>query len=252
VLGLDYTQKGHPWLGNDKRPGGRKYAVDIRISAESADGYVGDAVVVGVFEAAALSGPAAEVNAGLDGMIQRLIDTGEIRGKSAEVTILHTYGRLPAARVAAVGLGTATQADLFALRRASGAAARVLRDRGCRRVGTALHQALTGPRSEQLVRAVVEAAYVGLYRGEERKTQRALPDELDEIAVLGVADEHREAASAAARVAQVGGMATNYARRLVNLPANDITPSALANRPVTSRSGREWRWTSWSRRASVR
>jgi len=215
--------------------------VDIRISAESADGYVGDAVVVGVFEAAALSGPAAEVNAGLDGMIQRLIDTGEIRGKSAEVTILHTYGRLPAARVAAVGLGTATQADLFALRRASGAAARVLRDRGCRRVGTALHQALTGPRSEQLVRAVVEAAYVGLYRGEERKTQRALPDELDEIAVLGVADEHREAASAAARVAQVGGMATNYARRLVNLPANDITPSALAEQAgdIAKRTGME-------------
>jgi leucyl aminopeptidase len=206
--------------------------VDIRISAESADGYVGDAVVVGLFESAALSGPAVEVNARLDGMIQRLVDVGEIRGRPFEVTILHTYGKLPAARVAVVGLGQARQADLFALRRAAGAAARILRDLGCRRVGTALHQAFSGPRPEQLVRAVVEAAYVGLYRGEERKTRRELPDEFDEIAVLGVADEHREAASAVARVAQVGGTATNYARRLVNLPANDITPTALAEQAV--------------------
>jgi leucyl aminopeptidase len=206
--------------------------MDIRVSVESATQYAGDAIIVAVFESAPLAGPAAEVDARLEGMIQRLAGSGEIRGKLCEITILHTQEKLPAARVAVVGLGKAAEADLFALRKAAGAAVRALRDRGCRRVGMALHDALSGARPEHSVRAVVEATYLGLYRGEERKTRQTLPDELDEIVMLAITDEHRDAASAVARAAQVAGESTNYARRLVNLPANDVTPTALAEQAV--------------------
>jgi leucyl aminopeptidase len=203
--------------------------VEIRISAESVVEYQGDAVVVAVMEEAPLAGPAAESNQRLEGLIQRLREAKEIRGKASEVTVLHTYGRLPSPRVAVVGLGRPEEADLFALRRAAGAAARVLRDRGCRRVGITLHQTpLATARPEHAARAAVEGAYVGLYRGEECKTQPELPNELDELCLLGVADQHREAAARTAQAASTAGEATNYARRLVNLPANQVTPSALA------------------------
>jgi leucyl aminopeptidase len=75
---------------------------------------------------------------------------------------------------------------------------------------------------------VVEGAYVGLYRGEECKSERGLPDEFDELCLLGAADEDAEGVPSAALSGQVAGRATNYARRLVNLPANEITPSRLA------------------------
>jgi leucyl aminopeptidase len=216
--------------------------VEIKVSGESLTQYRGDAVVVGLTEQSAPAGAAAEANALLEGLVERLVGSGEIRGKQSEVTILHTYGKLPAERVAVVGLGEPAQADLFTLRRAMGAAARVLRDRGCRQVGTTLHQALPGVgRPERCARAVIEGAYAGLYRGEERKSQAGLPEELEELSLLGLGEEHLEAARELARAARICGEATNYARRLVNLPANDLTPSRLAEEAaaVASRSGLE-------------
>lgn len=216
--------------------------METTVSAETLGQYVGDAVIVGVVQQGILSGAAAEANARLEGLVERLIQSGEIRGKGSEVTILHTYGKLPAERVAVVGLGEAAEADLFALRRGMGAAARVLRDRGCRRVATTMHQALPGAlRPEQCARAAIEGAYAGLYRGEERKTKPELPEELDELRLLGIAEEHREAATEVARVARVCGEATNYARRLVNLPANEVTPARLAQEAhqVGQRTGLE-------------
>jgi leucyl aminopeptidase len=206
--------------------------METRVSSESATQYEGDAVVVGVFENAPLLGAASDVDSRLERMVQRLIDSREIRGKPCEVTIVHTFGRMPAARAAIVGLGKSAEADLFTLRRAAGAAARMLRDRGCRRVGFALLEALPGTRREQSVRAIVEAVYVGLYQGGERKSERGLPDDLDEVCLLGIADEHGESAAQAVQSARIGGEATNYARRLVNLPANEVTPSWLAEQAI--------------------
>jgi len=203
--------------------------MEITVSAESVGQYAGEAVVVGVVQKALLAGPAAEANAALGGLIGQLLDSGEIRGRAGEVTILHTQGKLPAARVAAVGLGESGQLDLFALRRAMGAAARQLRDRGCHRVATALAQMLPPAfRLELTVRAVVEGAYVGLYRGEECKSEAGLPDELDELRLIGLPAGEMELAREAASAARAAGEATNYARRLVNLPGGDVTPARLA------------------------
>jgi len=203
--------------------------MQIAVSADRAGQYQGDAVVVGVLQKSLLAGPAAEVNAALQGLLGQLLDAGEIRGRPGEVTILHTQGRLPAARVAVVGLGEVAQFDLFVLRRAFSTAVRQLRDRGCRRVGLALFPDAPFPlRAEPVVRALVEAAYVGLYRGDECKTEAGLPPELDELTVLGLAEGEVDSARAIAEAARHAGEATNYARLLVNLPANEVTPARLA------------------------
>jgi len=203
--------------------------MEMAVSAESVGQYQGDAVVVEVVHKALLSGPAGEANAALGGLIAQLMDAGEIRGKAGEVTILHTQGRLPAARVAVVGLGESSQVDLFVVRRAMGAAVRQLRDRGCHRVATTLAQDLpVAVRLEAAVSAVVEGAYVGLYRGEECKSETGRPEELDELRIIGLPEADLEAAGEAANAARVAGEATNYARRLVNLPPSEVTPAWLA------------------------
>ena len=216
-------------------------------------------VVVGVCEKGGLVGAAAEADQLLGGLIAQLISSGEIRGKRDEITILHTQAcpeglpaplrsaasqtcdplRLPSAqdasgarppeagklpcRVVVVGMGKAEETDCLAVRRAMAAAARSLRDRGCRRLGTTLHQMVPAG-----VRAAVEGAYLGLYRGEECKTEQSLPSELEELCLLGIGPEHLDSAEIAARAGRVAGEATNYARRLANLPANELTPSRLA------------------------
>jgi leucyl aminopeptidase len=213
-------------------------ALEIRVSTEPVGGYDGDAVVVALAEGAPLSGPAVEADAALDGLLSRLMAAGEIRGKAGELTILHTQGKLPASRIAVAGLGGAATGDLFAVRLAMGAAARLLRDRGCRRVATTLHSLApgTGPR-DQGPRAVVEATYVGLYRGAECKTEAESPQEFDELCLLHVPAQHTESAAAAAQAGAIAGEATNYARRLVNLPANQVTPAYLGEE--AERIGRE-------------
>lgn len=207
--------------------------MNIQVSPESFLQYQGDAVVVGVTKGVPLAGVLAEVDHALAGLVGRLIQSGEIRGKPSEVTVLHVPGKLPSARIAVVGLGEPAGMDLFRVRRAMGVAARLLRDRGCRRLATTLHeQAGEGVRAEQAVRAVIEGAYVGLYPGGECKSQKEFPEELEELCLLGVAEQEREHASGAARAGRITGEATNYARRLVNLPPNEVTPSRLAEEAV--------------------
>lgn len=203
--------------------------MEVEFTPESPLQYAGDAVVIAVHKGAPLTGVAAEVNAALDGLLDRLIESGEIRGKQSEMTVIHTFGKLPSPRVAVVGLGEPWRDPHFAIRRAAGAAARNLRNKGCRRVGMALHlQAPQAVRAEQAVRAVTEGTYTGLYRGEECKSERKLPDELETLALLGIAPDESDSVVAAGRTARISGEAANYARRLVNLPPNEMTPSRLA------------------------
>jgi len=215
--------------------------MEITASPRSVWEYDGDAVVVSIMEELGPEGVTAEMDSRLEGVIQQAVDIREIHGKPSEVTVLHTCGRIAAPRVAVVGFGKAAQADLYVLRRAVGAAIRALRDRGCRRVGITCHQALPALRAEHCARAAIEGAYVGLYRGEECKTERTVPEELDQLCLLHVGQEHLEAAAAVARTAKAAGEATNYARRLVNLPANRLTPTRLAEeaQALAGRTGME-------------
>ncbi len=212
--------------------------MEIRVSTESLESYIGDAVVVSVNEGASLEGAAARADRLLGGLLAELVKSGEIRGKADELTLVHTQGRLPAARVAVVGLGKSAGNDSFTVRRAMGMAARRLRNIGCRRVGTTLHEvAPGGPRGERGVRAAVEGTYVGLYRGAERKGKQEHPEELEELCLLGIRKEYLGFSEAAVRAAQVVGQATNYARRLCNLPANDMTPTRLAEEAAKMAEG---------------
>ncbi len=119
-----------------------------------------------------------------------------------------------------------------------GAAVRMLRDRGCRRVAIALHQqAPEGVRVERGVRAVIEAAYDGLYRGGECKSDEEAPGELAELCLLSLDEDEAGPVAEAVRVARAAGKATDYARRLVNLPANEMTPTRLAEEASEAAAG---------------
>ena len=56
-----------------------------------------DCAVVGVYQGmmeSPLPGAAGQVDEALDGQISALIEDGEIRGRSGEITIIHTTGRI--------------------------------------------------------------------------------------------------------------------------------------------------------------
>ncbi len=72
-----------------------------------------DAILVSFFEdTESLDGDIAAVNKALDGAISQLISQGEIKGKLNEVTLVHSLGKLPTARVVVIGLGKQTELSL--------------------------------------------------------------------------------------------------------------------------------------------
>ncbi len=184
-----------------------------------------DAVVAGVFKGGELDPPAAELDAALGGALKALVAAGEIRGEPGEIAIYHTDGRLPARRVILVGLGPAGKLDGERVRQAAGSAARAARDRGCRRVALTLlgEGSPGGPEVAERARALVEGAWLGLYRFQAYKSK---PDEkaVEELGVVAPAAD----VAAAVEEGRVLAEATCLARDLTNEPSNRMTPRLLA------------------------
>jgi leucyl aminopeptidase len=93
------------------------------------------AIIVTVFEGANASmGAVAEVDRALDGAISRLVEEGDVTGRSKETTLVHTLGRIPSPRVLVLGLGKSDAFDGQVLRNTLAVAARYLRRTGAESV----------------------------------------------------------------------------------------------------------------------
>ena len=99
-----------------------------------------DAVIVNLYEGAkAPSGETAAVDKALGNAISNLIKTGELKGKSNEIQVIHTLDKLPARLVLVAGLGKKEEFDIDKLRNTMGEAVRALRQHNCKSVATILH-----------------------------------------------------------------------------------------------------------------
>ncbi len=77
-----------------------------------------DAIMVNFFEGMEHpDGDIATIDKALAGTISQLISKGEIKGKLNEITVIHSLGKIPAARVAVVGLGKQPELSLNKVRR---------------------------------------------------------------------------------------------------------------------------------------
>src|SRR3972149_9437616 len=119
--------------------------MEIRVVAGDIAQVAVDAILVNLFEGVeAPGGATGAVDRALGGAISQLIQDKEAKGKLNELTLVHTLGRLPAKRVAVVGLG---KQEAFTLDRARGCVAeglRALRRVGAERVATILFGAGVG------------------------------------------------------------------------------------------------------------
>jgi leucyl aminopeptidase len=159
-----------------------------------------DTIAVGLFEDGSLDGPAGA-----------LVESGEARGKTGRTAITHADGR----RWVVVGLGPRDAWDAEAARVAAAAALGRARDAGARVLGW--------ESAEGQAAGIVEGSVLGGYRFERYKTgDEDEPRGLEELRVDGDA-------AVVERAAVVAG-AQNAARDLQNTPANDMTPSRLADR----------------------
>jgi leucyl aminopeptidase len=192
----------------------------VQVQAVAPAEVEADALAVALTEDG-LTDTAREIDGALEGLLQELLQDGELRGELGFARLVHVGGRLPSRRVAAVGLGKAERLDADALRTA---AAAVVREAGefSESVAWALDASLPLPLDEQ-ARAVVEGVLLGVYDPARWKHDGPKP-KLDLLMLCGEAEV--ESVERTARIAEW----VNRARDLVNSPPNEATPERLAAR----------------------
>jgi leucyl aminopeptidase len=189
-----------------------------------------DALIVNLFEGVSqLGGATAAVDKALDGAITQLIDAGEIKGKLGELALIHTLGKIPARRVLIAGLGRKAQFDLDKVRRIVAEACRLLRTKGARRVATITHgTGAGGIEPAASAQAVAEGASLGLYAFRKHVTKEPETGEIEELLIVERDEGKLPQLERGCRVGKVVAEATNFARDMINEPANFMTPSEMA------------------------
>jgi leucyl aminopeptidase len=194
-----------------------------------------DLLAVFAFEdelAGGLKGPLLELDRKLDGHLGSAAKDERFAGRAEQTLLIHTLGRLPAARLLLLGLGPRAKAAALAragfepVRMAAGKAARAAARASASRLAVAVPAAFDAGAAG---RAVVEGALLGAYRFDRYKTKK---DEQASLGTLTVVVPRASARSAGAKQGVELGRriaeAVAWARDLVNEAPVDLTPSQLA------------------------
>ena len=207
-------------------------------SADEPIGISAGALVLPFFSGSPLEGIAKEVDDANGGAIADALASGEIGGKLGEHILVYTKER-PYRRVLAVSLGDRTAWDPFVLARYAGTAVRYLGRRGIQKIALVLPPQA---RNDEAACGsfVAEGAIAGTFETTLYQEHPERPQATDQVAVISKGLDAAELERGIAHGIALGE-AINLARRLAITPANDMTPTRMAEEAaaVAKESGLE-------------
>jgi leucyl aminopeptidase len=181
--------------------------VHVRATSDSPPTTGADTIAVGVFEGEMIAHD-------VDGVLQGLVDSGEARAGLRKLAVAHAGGH----RYVLVGLGKRDEFDAERARVAAAAVAGRARELGTKTLCWEVPHHVEAP-------GFVEGTVLAAYEYRAFKTDRDDGPKLHELVVSAHHDTSAEVDRAAA-----AAEAANACRDLQNAPANEMTPSALAER----------------------
>ena len=177
----------------------------------------------------------AAVDGALGGLLHRVARDEEFTGKENTAIVLHTHGKIGAHKLLVAGLGKKKDEgrDLDLLRAQAARAVRAGRSAGAKSVAVSWPHADGDALLMHELQALAEGAQLGAYKF-DRYLREKKPPKLRRLDLLLLekkpAAAHRDAAALGVRI----GEATCAARDLVNEPAGQLTPGALAETARTA------------------
>ncbi|MGK7345730.1 MAG: leucyl aminopeptidase [Candidatus Nitrospinota bacterium M3_3B_026] len=187
-----------------------------------------EGLVTGLFEGEKIKGSLAAIDKALDKKISRAVKAKVFEGKAGQVHVVDTMGRLPAGMVAFVGLGKKDDVSLETVRRAAAAGAKAMRREGVKRFATDLAQTpVKKTDTADLAQAVTEGAVLALYTFEKFKSEKS-EKKVEAVTLTAASEKQEKAMAKGARKGRALAESASFARDLVNLPGNALTPSRLA------------------------
>ncbi len=193
-------------------------------------GIGGDALVVTAY-GDELGTAAAVLDLAMDGELAAMVESGELRGRFAEVTVLPAPPGISARRVVVLGLGDRDLLDNFRLHNAYTFAGRALRRRRLTRVVLAADASLCGPAVPDmaaLCRAMVTGMLIANHEAGVRKSSPDAAPLIEEVTVAGVDGEGDSSLDEALSDAMLLADSTLRVMGWVSAPANTLTPTVLA------------------------
>jgi leucyl aminopeptidase len=178
------------------------------------------AIIIGQFEGEkAPEGAAAAADKKLGGAIAAMVKQGDIKGKLNEITLIHSLGKLPAGRVAIVGLGKKKELTVNKMSGAFAEALRFLRGKNVSDVASiVLGDGVNDIKAEDAVTTMAEGAILGLYTFKQYMTKKENGNQ--EIKTITITGQNKSAIEKAIEKGKIVGEAVNWARDMVNEPSN--------------------------------
>jgi len=202
--------------------------MEIKASTGDIAGIKTDAIIVSHLEGVKQpEGVTAVIDKKLSNAISRLIKQKDIKGKLNEITLLHSMGKLPAQKVAVLGLGKKQELNINKVRGAVAEACRYLRGKGVMSAASVIiGEGINKIKNEDAIQAMTEGAVLGLYTFRRYITKKE--DNFGEIKELTIAGKAKKPVEQAIARGKIIAEAANYARDMVNEPGNYMTPTRMA------------------------
>ncbi|HXE32823.1 MAG TPA: leucyl aminopeptidase [Verrucomicrobiae bacterium] len=202
--------------------------MQITVEAKPYAGLETEALVSYVFEESdPIQGRIAEIDLAANGLLRSLAKSGELTGKTLEMTLIHAPAGLRAARLLLVGAGKREQFTSATLRKVAGAALRYLKSRSVKQFAFLVRENNT---TEDLAQAIAEGALTANFESDKYKTEKKNDKSIDTVLLTGYSDADRAAGEKGLARGRVVADAMNFARDLINEPSNKLTPKILAEK----------------------
>lgn len=202
--------------------------MEVKIASGKIENAEAGVIVVTVYEEAKKPlGAAALADKALGGVITGLLDNKEIKGKPGEITLIHSLGKLTAAKVAVVGLGKKDELTLDRIRGTAAEMARFFRARGINDAATVVFgNGVKNSDASGAVQAMTEGILLGLYSFRKHITKEP-ESEIKRVTII-VDTNSLNTLERARRKGEILAQATIMARDMANEPSNFMTPTDMA------------------------
>ena len=201
-----------------------KITVDSRMPADASADLL--AIALGpLVRGKRLPAPIAAVDRAFRGAITAALDAGDFAGKPGQSTLLYAAGKHKAKRILLLGVGK-NGPDVDGLRKLAG-----------RAIGEAMRRkaakvALVVPKADgedaDILQALAEGAVLAGYRLDEFRSDERAEGRVGAVSLLVERGRNLRAARAGAKRGAALAESQNVARRLSDMPPNELTPVAMA------------------------
>jgi leucyl aminopeptidase len=189
-----------------------------------------EALVTYAFEeSGAQPGRIADLDKFAKGLLGKLSQSGELTGKTLEMTLVHAPAGMSAARLLIVGAGKREQFTSAVLRKIAGAAVRYLKSRSVKNAAFLVRE---NSAAEESAQAIAEGVITAAFETDKYKTDKKNDKSLGAVSIAGFTEGEKLSAEKGLNRGRAIAESQNFARDLVNEPSNKLTPQILAERAV--------------------